>query len=187
MATEHFTDDMIESAIERNDDPGHADALTVSKARKILLDIQKSLVEHWDLHLDTIDDGGLEIVHEDETMIVLADHTGHGWNEEFEAAGVEDRTDRNVIFDVVHQAAREHCDYSWSAAAPFILKKPMVWRIGEMHSRRSIAKLARDSGSVARGTDMWATDRQELSDSVWGELTERSQQAVNKNKNRAQR
>lgn len=187
MTTEHFTDDMIETAIKRKDDPDHEDAISVREVRQILLDIQKSLVEHWDMHLDTIDDGGLEIVHEDESMIVLADHTGHGWNEEFDAAGVENRTDQDVILDVVHQAAREHCDYSWMSRDPFVLRKPMVWQLGEMHARRTIAKLARDGGSIARGVDVWATQRQNQTLKSWGDWTNRSQQAVSKNKNRGQR
>lgn len=187
MTQNIITDDIIRSAIEEKDDPEHEEALTVQDARRFLEQIQQSLEEYWSDHLDGIDEGHLEIVHEDRDVIVLADNTGYGWNEELDAAGVEDDIHRTILRTIHHSAARELTDYSWSTSNPFVFVKSALWQTAEQHVRRSIAKLTRESGSVARGVDRWATERQGLTLKKWGDEhigTDRPHQTISKNARR---
>jgi hypothetical protein len=183
MTTNHISDDAIEAALDQHSLPN----ITFSEVRTILADIQQSLTDYWAEHLDTIDEGDLEIVHEDQNIIVLADHTGYGWNEELDAAIVEDDVHRTVIKSIHHKVAAEHTDYSWSASDPLVFGKSEEWQTAELHARRSIAKLARESGSVARGVDRWATERQGLTLKKWGDEnigTDRPHQTISKNARR---
>jgi len=187
MTTTHITDDAIEAAIEQHDDPEHDDALTVEAARAILGDIQNSIEDYYSEWLDMVDEETVEIVHEDKEVIVFADHSAHGWREELDAAGVEDDVHRTVIKSAHHKAASEITDYSWSASDPFVFEKPRDWQIAEQHVRRTIAKLARESGSVARGVDRWAVERQDMRLKEWGDEhtgTDRPHQTISKNARR---
>jgi len=187
MTTAHITDDAIEAAIEQHDDPEHKDALTLGAARAILNDIQQSIEDYYSEWLDMVDDETVEIVHEDTEIIVFADHSGHAWNEELDAAGVKDDVHRTVIKSTHHKAASELAEYSWSASDPFVFEKPRDWQIAEQHVRRTIAKLARESGSVARGVDRWAVERQDMRLKAWGDEdtgTDRPHQTISKNARR---
>lgn len=121
--TSHIDDAEIEDAIERHDDPDHPDALTVEEVRDLLADIQLSFVEYWDEHMDVLEDGGLEVVEDAGDVVVLADHTGHGWSEELKEFDVDD-VGRSVIMSVHHAAAKRLTDYSWSTSDPFVIRKP---------------------------------------------------------------
>ena len=187
MTTAHITDDAIEAAIEQHDDPEHEDALTVDAARAILGDIQQSIKDYYSEWLDMVDDETVEIVHEDTEVIVFADHSGHGWREELNTAGVEDDVHRTVIKSVHHKAASELTEHSWSASDPFVFGKSSDWQRAEQHVRRTIATLARESGSVARGVDRWATERQDMTLKEWGDEktgTDRPHQTISKNARR---
>jgi predicted DNA-binding protein (UPF0251 family) len=187
MTTTHIPDDAIEAAIEQHDDPEHEDALTAEVARATLDDIQQSIEEYYSEWLDMVDDETVEIVHEDTEAIVLADHSGHAWREELDAAGVEDDVHRTVIRSAHHKAASKLTERSWSASDPFVFEKPRTWQIAEQHVRRTIAKLARESGSVARGADRWAVERQDMRLKEWGDEdtgTDRPHQTISKNARR---
>lgn len=187
MTTTHITDDAIEAAIEQHDDPGHDDALTVDAARAILGDIQQSIEDYYSGWLDMVDAETVEIVHEDTEGIVFADHSAHAWTEELDAAGVEDDVHRTVIRTAHHQAASELTEYSWSASDPLVFEKSSDWQRAEQHVRRTIATLARESGSVARGVDRWATERQDMTLKEWGDEqtgTDRPHQTISKNARR---
>lgn len=180
--TTHITDDDIEAAIEQHDD-----ALTVEAARALLNDIQQSIEDYYSEWLNMVDEETVEIVHEDKQVIVLADHSGHAWTEELDSAGVDDDIHRMVIKSAHHKAASQLTDYSWSASDPFVFAKCQKWQIAEQHVRRTIAKLARESGSVARGVDRWAVERQDMRLKQWGDEhtgTDRPHQTVSKNARR---
>jgi len=187
MTTTHITNNDIEAAIEQHDDPDHDDALTVHAARAIIDAIQQSIEDYYSGWLDMVDEETVEIVREDKEAIVFADHSGHAWNEELDAAGVEDDVHRTVIRSAHHKAASELTEYSWSASDPFVVEKSSDWQRAEQHVRRTIATLARESGSVARGVDRWATERQDMTLKEWGDEqtgTDRPHQTISKNARR---
>jgi hypothetical protein len=188
MTTNNISDDTIEAAINQHGDLDHEDALTVDEVRDILAIINQNLVDYYSEWIDVIDDGDTaEIVHEDKRVIVIADHSGFAWNQEFDEAGVDDDITKSVIKGVHHEAAADLTDFNWSVSDPIVVQKPDEWRTVEQHVRRSIAKLVRESGSVARGVDRWATERQDLTLKEWGDAetgTDRPHQVVSKNARR---
>lgn len=121
--TNHVDDEEIEDAIDRHDDPDHPDALTVEEVRDLLAEIQLSFEEFWNEHMDTLEDGGLEVVEDTGDVVVFADHTGHGWNEELKAIDA-DGVSRSVIMSVHHAVADRLTDYSWSTSDPIVVRKP---------------------------------------------------------------
>jgi hypothetical protein len=181
--TDHIDDTAIEAAIERHDDPDHPDATTVDEVRDIVAAINRSLVECWAEHEDAIDDGHTDIVHEDRAVIVLADHTGHAWSEEFAAVGVDDEVTQAVVKSLVHDIADRWCDHSWATAAPLVLRKPAAWRAGEEHALRAIARGTRESetGRVASSADRVATDIHGWRRSDWARLSGRNPSSVTRN------
>jgi len=136
--TSHIEDGEIEAAIESNDDTDHPDALTVAEVRDALAEIQASFEGFWAEHMDSIEDGHLEVVAETEHVVVFADHTGHGWNEELDALGLDpdrssnDRTIRITLAETHHRAASRLCDRNWSTADPFVVAKPDGVRNGQL-------------------------------------------------------
>jgi hypothetical protein len=125
-------DDTIEAAITGHlHNPDHDDALTVDEARNILSDINSNLVEYYSELLDAVDDGRAEIVHEDKRVIVIADHSGLAWNQEFDEAGVDDESIKSVIKGVHHKAAADLTDFNWSVSDPIVVQKPDEWRTAE--------------------------------------------------------
>lgn len=174
--------DAIQTAIEQHDDTDHPDAYTTEDVEADLDAINADILDHWDLYEDTIDEGGYEIVHEDRDVIVLADHTGHFWNEQLDAT--EDvETDehgilRSIIVQVHHALARTHTDYSWSASDPVVIEKTSSFEAGEVHVLREIARRTQDEGSVARAVDQYATDVHGHKKSIWASLTGRNRSSV---------
>jgi len=174
------TDTEIESAIERNDDADHPDAYSVAEVRSALYDVTSDVLEYWDLHEDAIDDGALEVVHEDDDVLVLADHSGHFWTEQFDALDIEDEHDImvTIVSSLHHTAARKHCDHSWSVTAPVVVDKTELFATGEAHVLREVARRTEEFGSVARAVDSLAVDVHGWSKSMWADLTDRNASTV---------
>lgn len=60
-----------------------------------------------------------EVVYEDDQVIVVADHTGHELNEwanDFDM-------DRRELSRLMHDLARDVCDYNWSTSDPVVFDK----------------------------------------------------------------
>ncbi|MFB6197111.1 MAG: hypothetical protein ABEI52_02425 [Halobacteriaceae archaeon] len=187
MTTTHITDDIIESAIEDYDNRKSDDALTVEATRELLGRIQQGIEEEYYEWLDMLDDETVKIAHEDKEVIVFADHSRYGWNEELKLAGIEDDIHRSVVKSVHYKTASKITDYPWRRSDPFVFKKPEGWQKAEAHVRRTIAKLARESGSIARGVDRWAIERQDMTLERWGDDrigTDRPHQTISKNAQR---
>ena len=187
MTTTHITDDIIEAAIEQHDDPDHEDAVTVDAARATLATIQQSIEDQYGAWLDMVDDRTVEIVHEDTATVVFAAHRRQVWDAELDAAGVGDDVHRAVIESAHHSAAADRTEYEWGASDPVVFAKPPTWQRAEQHVRRTIATLARESGSIARATDRWAVERQNMTLTEWGDGrtgTDRPHQTISKNARR---
>lgn len=60
-----------------------------------------------------------EIVYEDDQVIVVADHTGFELNEWSSFFAV----DRREFSSLMHELAKEVCDYNWSTADPIVFDK----------------------------------------------------------------
>lgn len=120
----HIADDEILDAIDQHDDPDHPDGLDVPEVRTYLARIQRDIEGYWSEHMDAVEDGAVEVVADDGTVVVLADHTGHGWGEEFDALDIDDDIAKRVIKSIHHTAARRHTDYSWSTSDPLVVRKP---------------------------------------------------------------
>lgn len=174
------TDAEIENAIEKKDDLEHPDAATVDEVRSLLAAINADIVEWWNEHSDVIDDGGHEIVYEDSDTIVLADHTDHFWNEQFDALDVDDEVLRGIISYLHHKAARGECDYSWSASYPVVVRKPASWQAGEGHVLREIARRTAVQGSASRGLDQYAVQAHGYSQRLWADLSARNESTVSR-------
>lgn len=182
MTTNHFTDTEIADAIKQHDDPDHPDATTVTEARRLLAQLQTSFEDYWSDHLDSIDDDHLSVVHETRDVVVLADHTGHGWTEERNALDLPDDVAGQVLQSIHHKAAERLCEYSWAASDPFVLAKPDGWQQGEHHVERRVAQLAQTADvNEAAAMDYWSTEIRGWSQSDWAALVGKTQPTVSEN------
>lgn len=172
MSLTNLTDTEIEA---------HADHPDVSEAdvREALSTVNSDILDYWSAHEDAVDDGAMEIVHEDRDSIVLADHSGHFWREQFDAVGLDDGI-RNAILSLQHELARDRCDYSWSAVYPVVVFKTDEWQAGEEHALREIARRTQETGSVARAVDQFATEVHGWSKSAWARQTDRNVSTVSR-------
>lgn len=173
-----LTDAEIEAAIEHHDDPDHEDAHTVAEVREALDAINADIIDNWDLYQDAIDEDAHEIVHEDSEAIVLADHTGQFWSEQLDVTEAVETDEHGILYTIIvslhHDAARTHCDYSWSASNPVVIKKPDAFQGGEGHVLREVARRTDELGSVARAVDSLATETHGWSKSSWANVTGRN-------------
>lgn len=111
---EHITTDSIESALTRVD--ADTDAL-----QRALADVQASLEEYWGEWMDLVEDGSVEVVAEGHDVLVLADHTGHNWDEEL-AATVDDAVIQRAVTQAHHEEAERRApEYDWSVADAFVV------------------------------------------------------------------
>lgn len=94
-----------------------------------LTDEQKrEMFEHFEAYeyeYRTDPDTAAEVVHEDDDVVVVADHSGHELNEWADDFDV----DRSDLSAVMHRRAREVYDGTgsgdpWSAADPVVFEKP---------------------------------------------------------------
>lgn len=174
-----LTDAEIESAIEQHDDTDHPDAHTVDEIRDVLARINADILDHWDVHEDAIDDGAYQIVHEDSDVIVLAEG-GHFWHEQFKAMDLGDEHGilRSIVVNLQHTAARNYCNYSWSASSPVVVEKTEDFRAGEANVLREVARRTEEFGSVARAVDTLATEVHGWSKADWARLSDRNPSTV---------
>lgn len=177
--TAQFTDDEIVEAIEEHDDPDHLEATTVAEARTLLAQLQSSFEDYWDNHLDAIDDDHMSVVYEDRDVLVLADHTGHGWTEERDALDLPDDVAGQVLKSIHHKAAGRLCEYSWTASDPFVVAKPDSWQRGEQHVERRVGQLARAADvTEAQAMDYYQVKIRGWTQSGWARLVGKKQPSV---------
>lgn len=137
-ASTHFEENEIEASIENNENTNDSEPLSVNEVRNALAEIQASFEKFWAEHMDSIEDGHLEVVAETEHAVVFADHSGYGWNEELDALGLErdrssdDQILRKTLMETHHRAASRICDCNLSTADPFVVAKPEGVRHGQI-------------------------------------------------------
>lgn len=187
-------DKTIKNAIENSGADEGPTSLTVNDTREYLTAINDSLVWNWAMHLDTVEQGNAEIVHEDACVAVLTDPTDYGWDMEIgglDLAGRDERTVSRPLKRIHHEVARKrthHVDASWSTGDSLVLVKPRDWRAGELHVLRRIAQLARKhDGRLPHGVDLYAITVHDLGQREWSEETGRSHSAAGNNVRAARR
>jgi len=135
--TAHVDDATIEGAIESNDDPDHPDALTVEEVRDLLACVQRSAEIAWSEWMDNVENGHSEVVADTDGFIVLSTGEHDAVAEELELTyegDVEvDRIAKSVVTQIHHELARERCDYDWSVAYPYVIRKPEGARDGQRY------------------------------------------------------
>lgn len=166
----HVGDDEILDAIERHDDPDNPDALDVPEVRTHLARIQRDLEACWAEHMDAVEDGHAEVVADDGDVIVLADHTGHGWGEEFDALDIEDVVAQRVIKTIHHAVARRHTDHSWSTVSPIVVQKPDGARTGERYVQAVTNSLLRRGLSPGQAWAFYGVEIRGHSRNKWAGL-----------------
>jgi hypothetical protein len=104
--TEHL------SAVDNTDDP-RSEAMRISMAEHFE-DFEYEYRE--DPHTDA------EVVHEDDQVIVVADHTGHELNEWVSDFNMTEE-DCDAFYAWNHEVARELTDHSWAVVDPVVFDK----------------------------------------------------------------
>jgi hypothetical protein len=84
-----------------------------------------SMAEHFDCYEHEYREDphtDAEVVHEDDQVIVVADHTGHELNEWMSDFNMTD-ADRDAFRGWNHEVARELTDYDWAVVDPVVFDK----------------------------------------------------------------
>jgi len=100
------------SAVYNTDDP-RSEAMKISMAEHFD-DFEHEYRE--DPHTDA------EVVHEDDQVIVVADHTGHELNEWVSDFNMTE-ADRDAFYAWNHEVARELTDHDWAVVDPVVFDK----------------------------------------------------------------
>jgi hypothetical protein len=178
---ESVTNSEIEDAIEQYDDPDHEDAYSTDEIRDLLDQINNNILNHWSLYKDAIDENAHELIYENDSVMILADNTGHFWNEQFKSMDIPDdeySIRYSIIVSLHHKAARRHCNYTREGANPVVIEKPNAFNSGEQQVLREIARRTQEFGSVARAVDTLAIETHGWSQSQWASLTGRNRSTV---------
>jgi len=181
--TSDLNDKEIEASIESKDDPDHPDVATIEEVRDVIAEINIDVLEWWGDHQDAIDEGAHDIVYEDSDVVVLADNSGHFWRDQFDAVGIENSPMRSIISSLHHKWARKYCGHSWTTVSPIVVKKPPMFRTGESHTLRQIARRTDELGSVARAVDTLAVEEHGWTQSMWAKTTGRNESTVSRTTN----
>jgi len=127
---EEFSDSDIQTAIDDN-----GAETDVEEVREVLRMIQESVEEVWDLHMDSVEENGLELVSMDDDVLVFADHTGQFWNSEFENGPLAERDlpprMKSVVSQIQHGWAMRRSGYEWSVDDPVVVRKPADFDAGQ--------------------------------------------------------
>lgn len=164
--TDYVDDEEIETAIEQN-----ASEASVDEVRDILASVQRSFEAVWDMHMDTVEEGNLEVVHAGRDLVVFADHTGSMWNEEFKAGELEDveidTGTEHAVVQLHHTVAKKHTDYSWSTADPFVVRKPESFDAGLRFVEAMMNNNIRKGLSPGQSWAVWGVHIRGNSRNMW--------------------
>jgi hypothetical protein len=188
--TEHFDDAEIGESI---DGTGAGELVSPVDLREYLAAIQESFEAIWDIHLDSIEDGHFTVVGETDDLLVLADHTGHGWGDELdlleregELAEAERPEIASALSRAHHRAAKRLCDYSWSTADPFVIAKPDGFNDGERFVDAMLMWLMDERGlSAGVALDWLMVEHRGLSQNEWSRRAGKDQSSISQNVNKA--
>jgi len=81
-------------------------------------EIKREMANHFEMYeADYRDADWCTIVYEDDEVVVIADHKG------FEHSEWDDEFETREFSSMMHELARQLCDYNWSAAWPVVFDK----------------------------------------------------------------
>jgi hypothetical protein len=185
MNADHIRTDDIEASIEN---AGAGQLVTPAALREHLDTIQEGFEQLWSEHLDMIEDGHVTVAYEDGDVLVLADHTGYGWNEEIDALDLDDEYGEvgSALIQVHHRAAKRLCEYSWATAEPFVIAKPDGVTDGERLTEALLMWLMNErglSGGVA--LDYLMVEYRGMSQREWSKRAGKDQGTVSQNVQKA--
>lgn len=152
----------------------------VEEVSKALDAVNEDIMTHWDAYQDAIDENAHEIVAEDMKTITLADHTGHLWGDQLDAAEIERPELRDVVVSLHHTAAKMSSGYTWATATPVVIEKSSYFTKGERHVLEKIARRTDELGSVARAVDTIAVHDHRWQQSAWARATGRNPSTVSR-------
>lgn len=143
--TNIVTDAEIEAAIEEQDDPDHPDALTVPEVRELLDHVQHAAEQGWGVYMDNLEDGAMELIHEDSNLLVFATGDRPLYTEELEQTYDGDVTvdsvAKQVVSAAIHKAANRLTDYNWGVQYPLVVAMPEGVEGGQRYVEAAINNL----------------------------------------------
>lgn len=153
-ATDYAADETIETAINQHDDPDHEDATTVEEVRELLATLQYGVAEeNWDLYMDHIEDGSIEVVADCGDVLVLSTGEHRMFTDEIEAIHDVDDTTMDVVSGVLHDVAKRLTNYNWGYSYPLVIKKPEGEDAGQRYVDAIVNSLIRQGLSPGQA---WA-------------------------------
>ncbi|RLM83675.1 hypothetical protein D3D02_17240 [Halobellus sp. Atlit-38R] len=175
-------DKLIQDTLEETAQPHSSQSHELEEIRDLLSHCQHRAVEAWDYWLDSIGRGEGSIAFEDESFIIVdqGQHERPGDHLDTYEGSVDVDESAEDIVTAIHTAMAQVLTHdSWDDSYAYVIRKPPLWQITEEHAVRRIGSLARDRGSVGRGTDAFAVDVYGESQQSWADKTDRTRQAVN--------
>jgi hypothetical protein len=131
------SDDDIEAAIERHDDPEHPDALTVDEVRALLERLQQQIERTWGRWMDLIERGDIHVTEDTGDVLLLAVRDapyGEILEESAEPLPVAyDEIVASVVQTAVHNAAERLGERSWANDYALVVAKPKIADAGETY------------------------------------------------------
>lgn len=121
-----ITTDDIETAID-----GRNASISVTDVDDLLLAVQEEIEDSWNENMSAIESGSLEVVAETGEKVILADHSGDFWKDQFNSLveyadliGAEQEEVPETVLAAHHNTAYRLVDYNWATANPVVVRKP---------------------------------------------------------------
>lgn len=126
-------------------------------------------------HHDCVYNGRDAAVYVDEDGNVLHDVLDH--------LGVEDAVMSDYMNELMHEVARDVCNYDWGAVYPLVINKRGSHGIllGERHTEDRLVDIIQRADGAASALDYYMTEERGLSQSQWAEIRDVPQQTVSQN------
>jgi hypothetical protein len=90
---------------------------------------------------------------------------------------------RDYINELMHDLARDLCDYDWSAVDPLVIVKAASREVllGERHVKGRLVDLIESADGPASALDYYMTEERGLSQKQWARIRDVPQQTVSQN------
>lgn len=129
----HVTDEQIEAAINKHDDPDHPDGATIGEVRDALQWVQESIEEVWSDWVSNVENNESTLVYEDSELAVFATGEQNVPRRDLREHCSEDFSKRvpDIVSAIHHDIAREHTEYDWGYEYPLVVRKPQGAEAGQ--------------------------------------------------------
>lgn len=96
----------------------------------LLQAVQEDIEDFWKEHMESVEDGSLELIAETDNELVFSDIDGQFWRAQFDALveyinllGSEDEGIPETVLAAHHNAAYRLADHNWSTSNPVVVSK----------------------------------------------------------------